>query len=348
MSNSRSFLVVGAGLSGVSAAIHLLRKGAEVTLVDNGTNASSIIAAGIINPLVFRRMTKGWRVDDFIPYVIDFYRSIEEESGRQFFENLPIRRLFSTEHERELWLKKQHREDFMNYMTPLEPEDDHYDRAINPFGSGRIKNAYTVNPSAFLPAAKQLIASKGTIINASFDHSQLNKTTYKGIRYDDVVFCEGYLGIDNPWFSFLPINPTKGDVLKVRSTQLPEDESLNRKCFNLPLGDQTFKIGSTIDWNNTSLDITEEGKAEILEKLSYIVDEKVEVIKQWAGVRPGPKARRPYIGTHPEHPYYHVFNGLGSKGYLLCPLLSKEFIDYLIDGKELDPEVQIERWYEAE
>jgi glycine/D-amino acid oxidase-like deaminating enzyme len=151
--------------------------------------------------------------------------------------------------------------------------------------------------------------------------------------------------MNNPWFSFLPINPTKGEVLTVRSEKLPENESLNRKCFNLPQGEKQFKIGSTIDWNNTSLATTEEGKAEILNNLSTIIDEEVEVLGHQAGIRPGSKDRRPFIGTHPEFPNYHVFNGLGSKGYMLCPLLSKEFADWLLDGKELDSEVRIERYY---
>ena len=345
MSSPKKVLIVGAGLSGVSVAIQLLRKGVDVTLMDNGTNASSLIAAGIMNPLVFRRMTKGWRVDDFVPYLIDFYTSIAEETNSSFFHKLPIRRLFSSEHERELWLNKQDREDFKNYMTPLEEADDNYDRSINQFGSGRIKNAFNVSPAEFLMACKDIIETKGTIINESFEYSTLDGTTYNGSHYDDVVFCEGYLGMNNPWFSFLPINPTKGEVLTVRSETLPEDESLNRKCFNLPLGEKQFKIGSTIDWNNTSLEITDEGKAEILQNLSFIIDEEVDVLSHQAGIRPGSKDRRPFIGTHPEHKNYHVFNGLGSKGYMLCPLLSLEFTAWLLDGEKLDPEVQVERYY---
>ncbi len=344
MSKSKKIVVVGAGLSGVSVALHLQRKGVDVTLVDNGENVSSLVAAGLINPLVFRRMTKGWRVDDFIPYIKSFYTSVEEESGINFFESLAIRRLFSSEHERELWVKKQSREDFADYMTPLEASDDHYDRCKNPFGSGRIRNAFVVHPTGFLVAAKQIMTEKGSILTESFDYSQLEGTSYKGEHFDEVIFCEGYHGMNNPWFSFLPINPTKGEVLTVRSEQLPEDESLNRKCFNLPLGNKEFKIGATIDWNNTSLELTEEGRDEILEKLSFIIDEKVEIVRQQAGIRPGPISRRPYIGAHPDFPNYHVFNGLGSKGYLLCPLLAKEFVDHLLDGKELDPEVRIERY----
>ena len=72
------FLIVGAGLSGITVAIQLIRKGANVTLIDNGINFSSHVAAGMINPFVFRRMTKSWRVDDFIPNLKAFYRGMEK------------------------------------------------------------------------------------------------------------------------------------------------------------------------------------------------------------------------------------------------------------------------------
>ena len=63
-----------------------------------------------------------------------------------------------------------------------------------------------------------------------------------------------------------------------------------------------------------------------------------------AGVRPGSADRRPFIGTHPKNDNYHIFNGLGSKGYMLAPLLSLEFAQHLIEGTELHAEVQLSRY----
>ncbi|MFT5777695.1 MAG: glycine oxidase [Crocinitomicaceae bacterium] len=347
MSEPRKFLVIGAGLAGLSVAIQLLRKGARVTVLDNQVNFSSIVAAGMINPIVFRRMTKGWRVDEFVPACNEFYSSIETETGTDFFRNITIRRMFSSEFERELWLKKQELETFKDYLTPLEASDDKYDRAINPFGSGRVKNSSAVIAETFIAASKQLISEHklGTLLHATYSAEDMNQTTYKGTFYDDIVFCEGYLGIHNPLFTGTNLEATKGETLVVRSENLPEDESLNRKCFNLPMGDHRFKIGSTIDWNNSTTNITEEGRNEILEKFSFLTDEPIEVLDQKAGVRPTTKDRRPIIGSHSELSNYHIFNGLGAKGYLLAPLLSYEFACYLIDGRELDPEVLLSRFY---
>ena len=101
------FLIVGGGLSGVAIGYHLIQKGKDVTLLDDQNNHSSIVAAGMINPLVFRRITKSWRVDDFIPYCEQFYSSIEKQADRPLFHPITIRRFFSSQQEKDFWTTKQ-------------------------------------------------------------------------------------------------------------------------------------------------------------------------------------------------------------------------------------------------
>ncbi|MDX2359608.1 MAG: FAD-dependent oxidoreductase [Crocinitomicaceae bacterium] len=344
----KKVLIVGAGLSGVSVSIQLIRKGADVTLIDNGVNFSSIIAAGMINPLVFRRMTKSWRVDDFIPYLKSFYAELETETNSTFFHEIPVRRLFSSEQERDFWLKKQEREDFFDFMYKVTPEDMAFDQAKNPFGSGRVKETYYVDVYSFFAGLKPWVKSHGTILEEEFEAKHLNGTIYRDVTYDDVVFCEGYLLKHNPWFGDLPLDQTKGQTLVVQAPKLPEDVSLNRKCFMLPKGNHQFKIGSTYEWNDPTTHVTEEGKNEILNNLSHITDEEITVVDQEAGIRPTTRDRRPLLGTHPTIKNYHLFNGLGAKGYMLAPLIAKEFVEYLVDGAELDKEVDIKRYYDRD
>ena len=345
MKKSKSVLIVGAGLSGICVSLQLIKRGVDVTLIDNKINYSSIIAVGMINPLVFRRMTKSWKVDDFLPYLKSFYKDLEKETDSLFFHNIPIRRLFSSEQEHDFWIKKEKREDFEAYMTKVTPEDYSYSEANNDFGSGCVKDSYFIDVSSFLSNSLRLITEQGQVLTEEFNFSKLEGTSYKSTEYDDVVFCQGYLNKDNPFFNDIPIDPTKGQVLTIKANSLPENTSLNRKCFVLPKGNQTFKVGSTYEWHNTSLNTTETSKNDILNNLSYITKEKVSVLNQVAGVRPTTRDRRPTLGTHPNYLNYHLFNGLGAKGYMLAPLLSEEFVDYLIDGKELDKEVNIERFY---
>lgn len=345
MIKSKKILVVGAGLSGVSVSAHLIKNKVSVTLVDNGINFSSRIAAGMINPLVFRRMTKSWRVDAFIPFLKTFYSSLEETTNASFLFGVPIRRLFSSEQERGFWLEKEKRADFEPYMHKITNEDMLYSGAKNPFGSARLKETYFIEVNSFLTNTKKWIKTQGEIIHEQFDYNSLVDNTYRGVIYDEIVFCLGSLNKQCPLFGELPLDQTKGQTLTIKSQALPENLSLNRKCFMLPKGNQTFKIGSTYEWNDPSTHVTVEAKDALLENLSYIIDETVEVLDQEAGIRPTTRDRRPLIGTHHKHKNYHIFNGLGAKGYMIAPLISKEFVGYLLNGDQLDPEVDINRYY---
>lgn len=338
------FLVVGAGLAGLCVSIQLLRKEAKVTLLDSGQNHSSAVAAGMINPLVFRRTTKSWRVDEFLPYLTTFYRELEHLTKLSFFHSVAIRRLFAHAQEQETWIKRQNDDAYKAYVCPLNEADALYSGVSNEYGSGRVKEAFYVQVGPFLDACRSWIAENATVLQETLDYSALNGAHYNGVEYSGIIFCEGYQGAINPWFSYLPMDQTKGEVLQVRSHTLPENESLNRKCFVLPLGNNTFKVGATYGWKDPSLHTTEAARAELLEKLASLTEEEVDVLDQIAGVRPTSIDRRPFIGTHPEMKKYHLFNALGTKGYMLAPLLSEEFADYLLAGKELDREVDIARF----
>lgn len=337
-------IIVGAGLAGLSVAVRLIQKKQSVVLYDNGVNHSSRVAAGMINPLVFRRMNRAWRIDDCIEAVNEFYTGLEHETQSNFFHPIVIRRMFSNEHERELWLQKQLLPEYQAYMTKTTDADDDFQGAINNFGSGRVKNASYIKTTTFLEAVKSFVAKHGEIRNEAFDYQKIDDEKYDGTAVERIIFCEGYHGLDNPFFNYLPLQQTKGETLVIQSSAIPENESVNRKCFILPLGNQQFKVGSTYNWDSADTTITEEGRATILEKVAYLTNETVEVVDQEAGVRPTSPDRRGMMGQHPTLKNLYIFNGLGTKGYLIAPLLSKEFVSYLIDGSELNEEVDISRF----
>lgn len=341
--SSLPFLVVGAGLAGLSVASRLLECGEPVVVMDNGINHSSRVAAGMINPLVFRRMNKSWRLDACMEALQEFYSGLEEKTGARFYHPVLIRRMFSNEHERALWLSRQEMPEFAAYMSKVTPEDDSFTGAINNYGSGRVLGASYIKTIPFLDAVKGYIEKHASLLRETFAFEQLSGNTYNGIPYRGIIFCQGYLGTDNPFFDYLPLQQTMGETLVIRAQTIPEDQSVNRKCFILPMGDQLFKVGSTYNWKCAVPEITEQGKAEILEKVAYLTDEQVEVVDQEAGVRPTSPDRRPMIGRHPEHAHLYIFNALGTKGYMLAPLMSREFVTFLLDGTPLDPEVCVDR-----
>lgn len=339
-------LIIGGGLAGICVAIQCLDEGHSVTLIDKGHNRSSAVAAGMINPLVFRRMTKSWRVDDFIPYAENFYHTLEHRTANAFFHPITIRRCIASEQERGFWEDRMKDDAFQAYVHPFDEEDNLVDPAFRPHGAGRVKHTAYVDAEVFMSACKALIAEHGEHIIATFDYGRFNAeaVSYGNKTYDAAIFCEGSESVYNPLFSKLPVEATKGEIITIKSHSLPENESLNRKCFCLPIGEKSFRVGATYVWNTNNDLPTNEGKQLLIDNLRFLTDENVEVIDHRAGVRPTTLDRRPIMGAHPDFPNVYIFNGLGAKGYLMGPLLAKELVNHIFDGKPLDREVWLGRF----
>lgn len=338
-------LIVGAGLAGICIADQLHKNNISFKVIDNGENHSSSVAAGIINPLVFRRTTKSWRLDEFLPTAFSFFEEKSKEWGRPYFIPVPIRRAFSHQQEQDEWLKKQDDPEFAAYMEPFENgESPSYIRDI--CGSSRVKQSGYVDTQAFLADAHNWLRSIHAFVEADFDYDLLDPETciYANNKYAHVIFCQGYQSIYNPWFSYLPLDPTKGELLTVTSDELPAHESINRKCFLMPVGAQKFKLGATYTWKTANTILTEEAKEKLTEDLKNLTLATFDVIEHKAGVRPTVVDRRPLMGRHPMYKQLSIFNGLGAKGFMMAPLLAQEFYRYLYDNILLDNTIDITRF----
>lgn len=342
----QKFLIVGAGLAGTTLAHKLIKAGQSVTVLDKGENHATAIAAGMVNPMVFRRMNKSWRLDECMEDAIPFYKALEQQLQTQLYFPITIRRMFSSLQEREFWEKRQDLEEYKSYLTPISEADTNYSKAKNEFGSGRLQQAFWIDALAFYEGNRNYFRSIDCLLDEVFDLTQFDEktATYKGIEYDKVVFCCGYLNKYIPFFASAPVEQTKGQTLTIEAPNLPEDESLNRKCFVLPLGSKTFRIGATYEWNDETLTTTESSKQLLLEHLSVLGDFELKIVSQSVGVRPTVLDRRPIMGQHPDLSKLFIFNGLGTKGYLMAPTLAKDMCAFLLEGKELDKEVSLKRF----
>ena len=342
----KKFLIVGAGLAGTTLAHELLNAGQQVTVVDKGENYATAIAAGMVNPMVFRRMNKSWRLDECMNDAIPFYKELGLKFNKQLYFPITIRRMFSSLQEREFWEKRQDLEEYKDYLTHISEEDNNYSKASNEFGSGRLQQAFWVDAIAYYEGNREYFRSQNALLDEEFDLSQFDSITgvYKEIEYNNIVFCCGYLNKYLPFFASAPVEQTKGQTLTIEAATLTEDESLNRKCFVLPLGNHIFRIGATYEWNDESLTTTESSKDLLLEHLSVLGDFPLKILDQSVGVRPTVLDRRPIMGQHPEFNKLFIFNGLGTKGYLMAPTLAKDMRAFLLEGKELDKEVSLERF----
>jgi glycine/D-amino acid oxidase-like deaminating enzyme len=339
-------LIFGAGLAGTCLAHQFMRRGQQVQLIDSGENHSSSIAAGMVNPIVFRRMNMSWRLDEFLPEAQAFYREISQEIGEELYHPIVIRRFFSSQQERLMWEERQEQEAYKHYLHPLLQEDIQHEGAHNLFGSGRVKNAFWINAAKWVAANNAFFQQQGLLNFGEFDPNTWDPQTrtYRNITYDKVIFCLGYRQKSEHTFSYLPLQQTKGQTLLIESDQLPTDESLNRKCFVLPVGKNQFRVGATYEWNNASLETSEAARDQLIEMLSSLGTYDYQILEQRAGVRPTVLDRRPLMGEHPEYQGVYIFNGLGTKGYMMAPTLANELASFILDQTPLHPETDIRRF----
>ena len=75
------FLIVGGGLAGSILAEVLIGQEKKIFIIDqHRENSSSLVAAGIFNPITGRRVVKSWRADELIPFAIDYYSGLEQKN----------------------------------------------------------------------------------------------------------------------------------------------------------------------------------------------------------------------------------------------------------------------------
>src|SRR5688572_22307576 len=130
-----NILIAGGGIAGTTLAHLCAEKGISFRIIDKGVNYSSAVEAGIINPLVFRRMTLSWRAGELIPFAENFYRSVEIKLDQSFLHPVTIRRLFASEQEAGYWMQKQHLPVYSDYMHELTDDDRRFPSPQNTFGT---------------------------------------------------------------------------------------------------------------------------------------------------------------------------------------------------------------------
>ncbi|MEZ5174450.1 MAG: FAD-binding oxidoreductase [Bacteroidia bacterium] len=339
------FIIVGGGLAGMSLAFRLLKRGKTIMLYNwREEKAASRVAAGLMNPVVFKRITKGWRSDEFLKESELFYPELEKLLGARFYIKPDFYRIHGSDYERNFWTEMSESTQFSTFLGP--PAEDEKSRLLKaPFGISFLNGASAVISEVFLIAAKNYLLEQDSLINERVEFNQIEFSP-EGVKYKDIsaakiVYCTGAQAAVEGHFNYLPFKIAKGEVLTVQC-EIPE-MIFNGKVYGVPVSPGIFKIGSTYGWEQKDDFPTEEGRAEISGNLDKILKPPYTILEHEAGFRPTVKDRRPFLGLSKTNSKIAIFNGLGTKGYLMAPLLSLEMCDFLCDGKPLDPESNVSR-----
>ena len=341
------FIIVGQGLAGSVLSLQLIDKGYKVVIIDDASSSCSRVAAGIWNPVVFKRLTKSWMADEVLPYMLEFYQAQEKKLGTKFITERSIIKLFTELQEANLWRKKAE-EEMASYLDKeifTGSLAEHF--KVSEIGYAKVLRAGNLDLPVFINAVREFLQKNEMYLSEKFDHSSFSPSALKSknIETENVIFCEGYLIRNNPFFNYVPMKPAKGEVLTMQFQNLNLNKDiLNKNGFIMPLEDDKFKVGATYNWTDLSEWPTAQGKSELLDKLDKMTNAKGVVVNHEAGVRPSVIDRRPLLGAHPTWKNIYVFNGMGTKGVMLAPFFANHLIEHIIDGKNLNKEVSLARF----
>lgn len=347
--NYFDFIIIGQGLAGSLLAWRLIRAGQRVLVIDNdNTSAASRVAAGLVNPVTGKRLVKEANVADYLISAKECYAEIADHFTQQFFYDMPLLRLFSNEQLRQTWQKRYLDPDYRNYISAALNEAE---CGFSQGGFLQYQTGY-LSVAALLNCLRQWLIDQASFISKQFDYAEIHlteKVTWHEFRADRLIFCEGARVVQNPWFGYLPMQPAKGEILTLRTSCRLPNRIINSGQWLLPQNDGVFKLGATYTWPSAGQQLdeltTSEGKAKLIMSLDDLWPgiEHYECINHAAGIRPNSKDKQALIGFHHGYPQLAVFNGFGSRGSLLIPYYSRHFTDVLLNGGELEKNVDIRR-----
>lgn len=342
------FIVVGQGLAGSLLGLELIRQGKEVMIFDRpDKNISSLVAAGLYNPVTGRRFTKTWLADELFPFLTDYYHQLEQELSARFFYPKPIFRPFIDRKEQNDIAIRDHPGALGPYIDRIQYEPLESSIIRNKLGGLFLKQTGYLDLPEFLRCMRQWFDARGCLREAWFDPDKMiindDHVIYQDIQAGKVIFCEGVSAMNTRFFSWLPFRPVKGEILFAELDELP-DFIFNRQIFILPLEDNLCKVGATYDWEAINTSPSVKAKKNLESKLLPLLNVNFKIVRHIAGIRPATRDRRPLIGLHPEYNNLGIFNGLGSKGVSMAPYFARMFVNYLVNNMELIKEVHINRF----
>lgn len=323
-------IISGAGIIGVSLALELRERGAEVLVLDRGEpgKESSSAAAGMLSatdpetPQELRELARASA--ELYP---TFIRKIESSSGmRVDFRQGAIALLPKTE-------------TAPPEYEPLSPDQlIEHEPALRAgdFGAYRIEAEHSVDPAPLMEAAVGAARATGIVVRGIVAVQQMNPadgqvevtTAKERIMSRIAVNCQG------AW-SGAPVRPRKGQMLYLQ----PQNPLLLRhvvrspEAYLVPRTSGRILVGATVEDVGYDKSVEPGTIAELHRKAGQIVPElgSASVVASWAGLRPGTPDDLPILGETEKRGVF-IASGHFRNGILLAPITAQIMAD-MVQGK---------------
>lgn len=341
-------LIVGQGICGTMLSWELHKEGKSFLVIDNNAeNASSKVAAGIINPVTGRRYVYTWMIDVIMPFAVDAYTHLGNYLSIDIIRPKSIIDFFPSPQMREAFVTRITEDDTFVHSYP---DQNHFNQFFNhEFGCGEVRPAYIANLSLLLQTWRSKLKALGCLLEESFNTNNL-AITADGVQYGDIkaaqiIFCDGIGAAQNPWFKLLPFSPNKGEALIIEATDLTNEHLFKKGLMLAPLAEKhTYWVGSNYQWEFEDEAPSEKFYGATMALLQQWLKVPFKVLEHKAAVRPATLERRPFVGLHPVHSAIGILNGMGTKGTSLAPFFAHQLAQHLIYNFPITDEADVKRF----
>lgn len=341
------FIIVGLGIAGLSFCEQLEKHQKSFVVFDGQEHSATRVSGGVFNPVILKRFTIAWNAKEHLAESLPFYQHLSEKLQLPIFSQEPIYRILASVEEQNDWAVASDKLELSDYLSS-EIDLNTNPSVVAPFGFGKVRKTGRVFPSEVLQTYREYLQKKEAISTEIFDYAKLseenNRIQYKNISAKKILFAEGVLAKNNPFFPAEFLTPNKGEFLLIKAPELKVSFLLKGPVYVIPLGEDLYKVGATYSRCDFEYNTTEKAANEIVFKLKKMISCPFEIVSQEAGIRPTTKDRKPLMGMLPESENKVFFNGLGTHGIMGAPFLSKLLYDRVTHQIALPKDLDIARW----
>lgn len=341
-------LIIGQGLCGTLLSWQLHKEGKRFLVIDdNAENASSKVAAGIINPVTGRRYVQTWMAEELMDFVQIAYKEFGNYLDQPLLNQKSIIDFFPSPQMRNAFVDRISENDTFLHAYP---DQNKFNQYFNyDFGCGEIRPAYTVNVQVMLSAWRKKLQELNSLKEEKFIAEDLvvksDGVSYQGISAQKIIFCDGISSAQNPWFSLLPFSANKGEALIIECKDLTNEHIYKRGMMLSPLPEENmFWVGSNYQWEFEDDQPSEKFYTATTQLLNNWLKKTYTVLAHKAAVRPATVERRPFVGFHPVYPSIGILNGMGTKGTSLAPFFAHQLAQHIVYNFSLAPEADVHRF----
>ncbi|MES2480232.1 MAG: FAD-dependent oxidoreductase [Bacteroidota bacterium] len=326
------YLIIGQGMAGTLLSYELMQAGKSVMVIDTKSrHNTSLVASAVINPLVGKNWTLAKEAERIIPVALETYHNLNQLLN----EDLVQQKSILVFHRDELSADNFSKQKASGNPYLIENNPEQVADWFAPFGIGEVNPVYTIDAQSLLRKWADFLLLKNALLEEQFQFDELkistDKIQYKEVIADKIVFCEGAIGRQNPFFPALNFTQNRGDALLLSIPHLSTEHIYHKDFRLVPHRDNLFWCGSNYIWEYDSLVPDTDWRKETERELKNWLKLHFETVDHWVAERPTTAGQQSLMLQNEQHKNLYFFNGLGTRGFSAGPSLAKEMAQLVLN-----------------